>query len=205
MPSARISYCRFSHDEVVHGKGSLLRKMSGDDWQKFANLRAYYAFMWGYPGKKLLFMGQEFAQRHEWSEARALDWDLLRSRAASAACAAGPRSQYALPRSARAACPRLRSEGFEWLIADDKREFGLRLDAQGARRTAPVVVVSNFTPDRRDKLIACPLPAVGTWREIVNSDAHDYGGAGRGNCGAVERCKRRQALRCTLPPWRRSC
>ena len=90
-----------SHDEVVHGKGTLLGKMAGDDWQKFANLRAYYAFMWGYPGKKLLFMGQEFAQRREWSEARALDWNLLDFRPHRGVRQTGARPQLSLPRRAR--------------------------------------------------------------------------------------------------------
>ena len=104
----------------MHGKGSLLNKMSGDDWQKFANLRAYYGFMWGYPGKKLLFMGQEFAQRREWSEARALDWDLLDHRAAPRRAGAGARPQPPLPR-ARRRCTRATAsrDGFAWLIVDD--------------------------------------------------------------------------------------
>ena len=93
----------------MHGKGTLLAKMAGDDWQKFANLRAYYAFMWGYPGKKLLFMGQEFAQRREWSEARALDWDLLDYAPHQRHAAAGARPQLSLPLAAGAACPRLRA------------------------------------------------------------------------------------------------
>ena len=100
-----------SHDEVVHGKGSLLAKMPGDDWQKFANLRAYYALMWGYPGKKLLFMGQEFAQRREWSEAGPLDWHLLDAPAHEGVQAPGPGPQPPVSRTTRAACARLRSRG----------------------------------------------------------------------------------------------
>ncbi|MFD2138081.1 hypothetical protein ACFSLT_27765 [Novosphingobium resinovorum] len=109
-----------SHDEVVHGKGSLLGKMSGDDWQKFANLRAYYAFMWAYPGKKLLFMGQEFAQRREWSEERALDWDLR-----DAPAHEGVRNLVKDLNRLYRTKPALHAgdcdpEGFEWLIVDDK-------------------------------------------------------------------------------------
>jgi 1,4-alpha-glucan branching enzyme len=93
-----------SHDEVVHGKASLLHKMAGDDWQRFANLRAYYGFMWGYPGKKLLFMGQEFGQRREWSEERALDWDLLQHAPHAGLKRAGGRSQPPLLRNPGAPC-----------------------------------------------------------------------------------------------------
>ena len=125
-----------SHDEVVHGKGSLIAKMPGDAWQKFANLRAYYGFMWGYPGKKLLFMGQEFAQGAEWSEARSLDWWQLDIPAHRGVQGPGARPQPALPRHPGAARARLRGRGLR--VADRRRqpELGLRLDAQGAGRAA---------------------------------------------------------------------
>ena len=110
-----------SHDEVVHGKGTLLNKMSGDDWQKFANLRAYYGFMWGYPGKKLLFMGQEFAQRSEWSEARALDWHLL-DHAPHRGMRLLVRDLNYLYRSRPALHSRdCEPDGFSWLIVDDSK------------------------------------------------------------------------------------
>ena len=172
-----------SHDEVVHGKGSLLEKMSGDDWQKFANLRAYYAFMWGYPGKKLLFMGQEFAQRREWSEARALDWGLL-----NAPAHAGVRNLIRdlnrLYRDRPALHARdCESEGFTWTAADDKQNsvFAWTRQAPGA---SPILVVANMTPVPRHSY-QVPVPADGTWKEIVNSDALQYGGSGIGNLGAV--------------------
>ncbi len=135
-----------SHDEVVHGKGSLLDKMSGDDWQKFANLRAYYALMWGYPGKKLLFMGQEFAQRREWSEERALDWELLDSSGRMQGVRSLVRDLNRLYRESRRSTPATaRPEGFEWLVADDADNsvFAWLRKAPGER---PIAVVSNMTP-----------------------------------------------------------
>jgi len=190
-----------SHDEVVHGKGSLIAKMTGDDWQKFANLRAYYGFMWGYPGKKLLFMGQEFAQWQEWSEARALDWNLL---------------EYPLHEGMRRLVRDLNGtyrrkgalhardcegDGFEWLIADDRDNsvFAWLRKAPGEK---PIAVVTNFTPVYRENY-AVPLPAEGRWREILNTDAEIYGGSGKGNGGAVEARKHangRIAAAITLPP-----
>ena len=173
-----------SHDEVVHGKGSLLAKMGGDDWQKFAGLRAYYAFMWGYPGKKLLFMGQEFAQRDEWKHAQSLDWHLL-----DAPAHAGVKNLIGDLNRLYRDTPALHArdcegEGFQWLVADDAANSvfaWLRKDGAGG---PPVAVVTNFTPVPRDRY-RLPLPFAGTWREKLNTDAGTYGGSGRGNAGAV--------------------
>jgi 1,4-alpha-glucan branching enzyme len=172
-----------SHDEVVHGKGTLLTKMAGDDWQKFANLRAYYGFMWGYPGKKLLFMGQEFAQRAEWNEAKALDWQLLQYGPHE-----GVRQLVRDLNHVYRAKPALHArdcepEGFSWLVVDDRQNsvFAWLRSAPGAN---PIAVVANFTPVRRDAY-RIPLPLAGEWKEIVNTDAGFYGGTGAGNFGRV--------------------
>jgi 1,4-alpha-glucan branching enzyme len=174
-----------SHDEVVHGKGSLLAKMAGDNWQKFANLRAYYAFMWGYPGKKLLFMGQEMAPWNEWSEARGLDWYLLGHEPHR-----GVQSLVRDLNNCYRHTPALHArdcepEGFEWLQADD-RENSVYAWARHSGQGGPIVaVVSNLTPVPRHGYVL-PLPRAGWWREIVNTDAADYGGSGMGNMGGVE-------------------
>ncbi len=172
-----------SHDEVVHGKGSLLNKMSGDDWQQFANLRAYYGLMWGYPGKKLLFMGQEFAQRREWSEERSLDWELLDSPAHR-----GVRNLVRDLNQLYAGKQALHArdcepEGFEWLQADDAGNsvFAWLRKAPGE---PPIAVISNMTPVLHGGY-ALKLPHDGVWREVLNSDAQDYGGSGKGNLGQV--------------------
>jgi 1,4-alpha-glucan branching enzyme len=173
-----------SHDEVVHGKASLLHKMAGDDWRRFANLRAYYAFMWGYPGKKLLFMGQEFGQRREWSEERELDWSAL-GHSPHAGLKLLIRDLNAL----YAATPALHArdcegEGFEWLVVDDAAHSVTAWLRKGGPDDAPVAVISNFTPvPRPDYLL--PLPAGGEWREALNTDAAIYGGSGQGNLGAI--------------------
>ncbi len=185
-----------SHDEVVHGKGSLLTKMAGDDWQKFANLRAFYGLMWGYPGKKLLFMGQEFAQRREWSEDRALDWDLLDAPAHSGVRSA-VRDLNGLYRARPALHARdCEGDGFEWLIADDA-ENSVYAWLRKAPGEAPIAVVSNFTPVPREGY-QVPLPHDGPWREIFNSDAAAYGGSNTGNFGQVQARDGRASL--TLPP-----
>jgi 1,4-alpha-glucan branching enzyme len=173
----------FSHDEVVHGKGSLLEKMAGDDWQKFATLRAFYAFMWGYPGKKLLFMGQEFAQRREWSEARELDWGLLQYQAHDGVRQV-VRDLNHIYRSRPALHARdCEPAGFSWLVVDDAENsvFAWLRKAPGE---TPVAVISNFTPIPREHY-RLPLPHAGIWRELINTDATDYGGSGMGNGGSI--------------------
>jgi 1,4-alpha-glucan branching enzyme len=174
-----------SHDEVVHGKGSLLAKMSGDDWQKFATLRAFYAFMWGYPGKKLLFMGQEMAPWTEWSEARSLDWHLLDH--------APHKGMQSLVRDLNRhyrSLPALHARdcepaGFDWLIADDNQNSVYAWARHSGGGDPPVVVVSNFTPVPREDYVL-PLPRAGRWREVLNSDAAAYGGSGLGNMGEIQ-------------------
>jgi 1,4-alpha-glucan branching enzyme len=174
-----------SHDEVVHGKGSLLAKMAGDDWQKFATLRAFYAFMWGYPGKKLLFMGQEMAPWTEWSEARSLDWHLLDH--------APHKGMQSLVRDLNGryrTLPALHArdcepEGFDWLIADDNQNSVYAWARHSGGGDPPVVVVSNFTPVPREGYVL-PLPRAGRWREVLNSDAAAYGGSGLGNMGEIQ-------------------
>ena len=172
-----------SHDEVVHGKGSLLGKMAGDDWQRFATLRCLLGYMWTHPGKKLLFMGGEFAQRREWRHDAALEWFVLEH--------AEHRGVRAWVRDLNAyygATPALYQRdfdpsGFAWIDADDAQHSVLgflRLAATGGS----VLVACNFTPVPRHNYVL-GVPSSGFWREALNSDAGAYGGSGLGNLGGV--------------------
>ena len=172
-----------SHDEVVHGKGSLLQKMGGDTWAKFAGLRAYYSFMWAYPGKKLLFMGQEFAPWDEWSEAKSLDWHLLDHEPHK-----GVQTLIADLNKLYKSSPAMHGrdcegEGFQWLIADDHTNSVFAW-VRWAGEASPIVSISNLTPVPRIGYVV-PMPQAGRWIEKINSDALSYGGTGLGNGGSV--------------------
>lgn len=193
-----------SHDEVVHGKGSLIRQMAGDRWQKFANLRAYYAFMWTHPGKKLLFMGCEFAQDREWNHDQSLDWHLLDDPMHSGVQAlVGDlnRLYRDTPALHRLDCD---PDGFEWIDSSDSAQSVLVWMRKSDDGAPPVVVVCNLTPVvREDYRIGVPVP--GAWREVLNSDDQAYGGSGVGNAAvrdaeAVVWHGRDQSLSLTLPP-----
>jgi 1,4-alpha-glucan branching enzyme len=173
-----------SHDEVVHGKGSMIGKMPGTEWEKFANLRAYYGFMWGHPGKKLLFMGQEFAQSAEWNHDRSLDWHQADDPAHRGvqALVRDLNLLYRLnPALHRNDC---RPEGFEWLEVNDAENSILAFIRKGAPGDPMVVVAANFTPVERPAY-RIGFPAPGVWEEVMNTDASVYGGGNRGNLGAV--------------------
>ncbi len=172
-----------SHDEVVHGKKALLDKMPGDRWQKFANLRAYLAFMWGHPGKKLLFMGCEFGQWREWEHDRELDWCLLED----ADHAGVQRLVRDLNRLYRQSPPLYEQdsqpEGFRWVVGDDYRN-SVYAWLRWSREGRPVLLVANFTPVvRRDYRVGVPL--AGGWQEVLNTDSSDYCGSGLGNSGLL--------------------
>lgn len=168
-----------SHDEVVHGKGSLINKMPGDIWQKFANLRAYYGFMFAHPGKKLLFMGAEFGQWQEWSEERSLDWHLMQDARHSGLRDLVRDLNHAyrrLPALHRTDCD---PAGFEWLVTDDRDQSViafLRRDHDGGG--TPVVAISNFTPVPRHQY-RIGVPLAGPWRVVINTDEARYYGSGQ--------------------------
>ncbi|WP_285401221.1 1,4-alpha-glucan branching protein GlgB [Luteibacter sp. ME-Dv--P-043b] len=171
-----------SHDEVVHGKRSLLGRMPGDEWQRFANLRAYYGFMWAHPGKKLLFTGAEIAQPHEWNHDAQIAWELLDS-----PLHLGVQKTVRDLNHLYAATPALHAwdadpRGFRWVVGDDAGQsvFAWLRFAEGGR---PALVVSNMTPTPRHGF-RLGVPEGGRWREAFNSDAVDYGGSGVGNEGA---------------------
>jgi 1,4-alpha-glucan branching enzyme len=192
-----------SHDEVVHGKGSLLARMPGGRHDKFANLRAYYGFMWGHPGKKLLFMGGEFGQAAEWNHDAHLDWASLADPLALGLMRLVG-DLNALYRGMPALWRRDRDPGgFAWLEREARAESVLAWARFGAADEAPVVVVSNFTPVLRRWRLG--LPAAGLWREALNTDSARYGGGDRGNLGRVTAEARPHAgqpasAEITLPP-----
>ena len=173
-----------SHDEVVHGKASLLHKMPGDMWRQFANLRLLYGYMYGHPGKKMLFMGGEFAQREEWTETTSLEWNLL---------------QYPPHQGVQRLVTDLNAlqkhesalhevdfnwQGFEWLDCNDADNSVLSFERHGRDSRESVVVVANFTPVvREDYRVGVPEP--GLYREILNTDSERYGGSNVGNLGGV--------------------
>ncbi|WP_299807922.1 1,4-alpha-glucan branching protein GlgB [uncultured Shewanella sp.] len=173
-----------SHDEVVHGKGSLLHKIPNDDWQKFATLRAYYGFMWGHPGKKLLFMGNEFAQRDEWSHDKSLDWHLL---------------EYAPHQGVQSWVKELNNlyqkhdqlwlkdgepSGFNWLDCNNQQQSIFSFIRQGEVDTAPLIFIINMTPKVHHGF-RIGLPLNKPFKELLNSDSELYGGSNVGNQGVI--------------------
>jgi len=173
-----------SHDEVVHGKGSILAKMSGDSWQKFANLRAYYAFMFTQPGKKNLFMGDEFAQGAEWMHDRALDWHLLdfaEHRGVQSLVRALNRLYRTRPELHERDCE---GDGFAWIDCSDANASVLSYLRRGRDPETFVVVVCNFTAVPRSSY-RVGVPAAGLYREVLNTDSAYYGGSNVGNLGAL--------------------
>ncbi len=174
-----------SHDEVVYGKGSLIRQMPGDDWQKFANLRLLFGYMYGHPGKKLLFMGGEFGQWDEWYHEKSLDWSLLE--------APTHQGMQRWVQSLNAAYRRepalyeadFTQEGFEWIDACDAEASVISFLRKGKKTGDVIMVAANFTPVPRIGY-RLGVPRCGFWSEILNSDAKLYGGSGHGNFGGME-------------------
>lgn len=174
-----------SHDEVVHGKGSLINKMPGDIWQKFANLRAIFGYMYAHPGKKLHFMGMEIGQWKEWNHESSLDWHLLDN-----LNHVGLQQYIRDLNNMYRRYPALHQadfdpEGFRWMDANDSQNSILSFVRYDKQKKQQVVAVVNFTPVPRYNY-RIGVPDDGYWVEILNSDASQYGGSGVGNMGAVE-------------------
>ena len=194
----------FSHDEVVHMKGSMLDKMPGDEWQKFANLRTLYGYLFTYPGKKLLFMGSEFGQGREWTHDESLDWHLLDyPRHADLR-----RWVQDLNHLYRSECALFESDsdshGFEWIDGNDRQRSVISFLRRAVSPNDELVVVCNFTPVPREGY-RIGVPHEGCWQELLNSDATFYGGSGVGNLGGLKAEPepthgRSHSLNLNLPP-----
>ncbi|HZO36898.1 MAG TPA: 1,4-alpha-glucan branching protein GlgB [Solirubrobacteraceae bacterium] len=193
-----------SHDEVVHGKGSLIAKMPGDDWQKAANLRALYGYMWAHPGKKLLFMGQEFAQEAEWSHEHSLDWHLLEQPRHAGIQSLVRDLNHAYRDEAALWQLDNDPDGFNWIEANDADNSVLAFARWSANGERVLCCVCNLTPVPRESY-RLGLPRPGRWRELINTDAGGYGGSNVGNLGSVETEPvawhgQQQSAAVTLPP-----
>ena len=174
-----------SHDEVVHGKGSLLNKMPGDDWQQFANMRALLGYMYAQPGKKLLYMGAEIAQRAEWNHEASLDWHLLEHEPHQGVQRWIKALNQIYRRNPALYERDFSPEGFQWLEADDWEQSVVSFLRKGGDEDKPLLVVANFTPIVRENY-RLGVPRSGRWQEMLNSDAEAYHGSGQGNLGGVE-------------------
>jgi 1,4-alpha-glucan branching enzyme len=173
-----------SHDEVVYGKGSLLRKMPGDRWQQLANLRAYLGYMWAHPGKQLLFMGSEFGQLSEWAESRSLDWWHLDDPAHRGVLDLVRDLNRVYRENEALYSQDVDPAGFQWIDANDAQGNTLSFVRYGKNGQA-LACIANFagTPHHHYRV---GLPRGGRWREVVNTDAGGYGGSGVGNLGGVD-------------------
>jgi 1,4-alpha-glucan branching enzyme len=194
----------FSHDEVVHGKGSMLGKMPGDDWQRFANLRLLYGYMFAHPGKKLMFMGSEFGQANEWNHDSSLDWHLLDDDRHKG-LQRWVRDLNTLYRG-EAALHELdvESQGFEWIDCNDSQRSVVSFLRRARDPGNVLVCVCNFTPVPRSNY-RIGVPFSGYWKELLNGDAPLYAGSGQGNLGGIETAPipahgRPYSLNLTIPP-----
>lgn len=174
-----------SHDEVVHGKGSLINKMPGDDWQKFANLRAMFGYMFAHPGKKLHFMGMEFGQWKEWNHESSLDWHLVANHGYNLGLQFFMKDLNSVYKRFAALYENdFQGEGFKWIDANDSTNSILSFMRYDKSKKHPVIIIANFTPVPRQNY-RVGVPDDTRWLEILNSDAKQYGGSGMGNFGGV--------------------
>jgi 1,4-alpha-glucan branching enzyme len=193
-----------SHDEVVHGKGSLIGRMPGDAWQQFANLRLLFAHMWSHPGKKLLFMGGEFGQRREWAHESGLEWHVLGMDARHEGVQRWLSDLNAAYRKEPALHQKdFSQDGFQWISRTDWEQSAIAF-LRKADNAPPVLAVLNFTPVPRVGY-RVGVPRGGRWLELLNSDAELYGGSGVGNFGGVQADSRpwdgqSHSLSLSLPP-----
>ena len=193
-----------SHDEVVHGKGSLIGKMPGDEWQRYANLRLLFGYMYGHPGKKLLFMGGEFAQAKEWNHDEGLEWYVLQYPLHKGIQNWVKDLNHLYKRESALYELDFSADGFEWIDSHDWEQSIISFIRKGKNTDDVVLIVCNATPVPRSNYNV-GVPQGGFWKEVLNSDAEMYGGSGCGNLGGIQAIKkpahgRTHSLRLTLPP-----